>query len=438
MRRGFALLSALWLAACATANFNLPGAAFGAAGDPDAYAARFPFYAEFCALSQIKKKPGFGADIRGEIGGHAVFYLNGACLVDGTGYPVLRVCDGPGVGSPGVGSPGVMDGVGLSMNAHFRNAKWVAIPGRRFFFHGTLAPNAPLTRAGYAATQAEAKRLGLYDAVEFWPEVFEAMPQDWIARGRTARDWKYEMSVGTDYATGFARGRYCARLPVTRAQMARMVDFLNEQNAPYRRREKDFHWSVFRDNCIHLAHNALAAAGVWDESPINRFILFAVFSFPVPKNEFVNVMRRTNDGPLLDLAALYRDEAARRSLLEFGQLPTRPGALAEAVPPQRPNEVYDTDVKLIFYDEPLFGSYAGNFDRIFSEPRYFDLLANQAYFAGLYARIQADRRPLAWWRANTRVGQEPDFATFYAYFYAYVDKQAPLSHDSGRLAGAAG
>ena len=234
------------------------------------------------------------------------------------------------------------------------------------------------------------------------------------------------MSVGTDYATGFARGRYCARVPVTRAQMARMVAFLNEQNAPYRRGERDFRWSVFRDNCIHLAHNALAAAGLWQEWPINRFILFAALSFPVPKNEFVNLMRRTNDGPLLDLAEVYADQAARQSLLEFGRLPTGPGALAVAVPPQQPNAVYDTDVKLIFYDEPVFGSYAARFDRIFSQPRYFDAAANQAYFGGLYARILADRRPLAWWRTKTTAGRESGFPAFYERFYVYVGKQAAL------------
>ena len=78
-RRLAPLLAALWLAACSAARFDLPGAA----GDEAAYAAQYPYYAEYCALSQIKKKPGFGADIRGEIGGHAVFYLNGACRAGG-------------------------------------------------------------------------------------------------------------------------------------------------------------------------------------------------------------------------------------------------------------------------------------------------------------------------------------------------------------------
>ncbi len=301
------LLLALLLTACATARFERVGE------DPASYAAAHPYYAEYCALSQIKKRPGFGADIRGEIGGHAVFYLQGACRDPADPYPVLRVC--------------ANGGAGLSMNAHFRNAKWVATPGRDFFFDGNLAPATPVTRQTYASVQREAKRLGIYDGVVFHDGVFDDMPAGW-----SREDWKYEISVGTDYAVGIARGRYCARVPVDRAAMRRMVDFLNAENAPYRAGAV-FHWNVFSDNCIHLAHNALAAAGLWAPWPTHRPFLISVLDFPVPRNEFVNLMRRTNDDLPADPGAAYEDEAARRSLLQYDALPTRPGALAESRPP---------------------------------------------------------------------------------------------------------
>ena len=87
---------------------------------------------------------------------------------------------------------------------------------------------------------------------------------------------------------------------------------------------------MLRNNCAHIAHNALAAVGLWDEWPTDRFILFAAFDFPVPKNEFVNLMRRTNDMPIDDPEALYerwggpRGPAAARA----GSRPM-PGALVE-------------------------------------------------------------------------------------------------------------
>ena len=398
LRPLFSLLAASWLCGCALARFDVPGAA-----DEGAYAAAHPYYAEFCALSQIKKKVGFGADIRGEIGGHSVFYLNGACLVPGEGYPVLEVCV-------------PTDGVGLSMNEHFSNAKWVATPGRDFFFTGGLSAGEVLTRARYGAVQAEAKRLDIYQGIRFRPFVFEAMPQGWAAR-----DWMYEMSAATDYAVGMGRGRDCARVPVTRAQMGRMVAFLNRENAPYRAGTREFSWSIFNDNCIHLAHNALAAAGLWDAWRTERFLPIAILDFPVPKNEFVNIMRWTNDSWLADPGAVYRDLPARGELLADGRLPGFPGTLAEARGPQMPNEVYDIDLKMIFYDEPTFGFYQGWFDHIFAEARYTDEAANRAAFAGLAQQALAQRRPLDWWLAREPYRRDPQgFELVYAAYYRLV------------------
>ena len=56
---------------------------------------------------------------------------------------VLALCDETGDAA---------DGVGLSVNAHYRNAEWVATEGRDFFFDGGLKPGQPLTRAAYRAT----------------------------------------------------------------------------------------------------------------------------------------------------------------------------------------------------------------------------------------------------------------------------------------------
>ena len=400
--RLLSLFLAGWLSACAVADF-------GPLGESQAsYAAQHRYFAEFCALSQIKKKQGFGADIRGEIGGHSVFYLNGACRETGTAYPVLRLC----------GRPGDEDGVGLSMNEHFRNAKWVATPGHAFFFDGDLAPDAPVTRTTYRAVQAEAKRLAIYDGIEFHDVVFDAMPPGW-----TRRDWKYEMSAATDYAISLGRGRYCAKVPVNRAAMERMIDFLNRENAPYRAGAV-FRWSVFQDNCIHLAHNALTAAGLWPEWRINQFLPWAILNFPVPKNEFVNLMRRTNEIPP-DPGAVYRDDAARTSLLTQGILPARPDGLADARPPHQPNDVYDTELKMIFYDEPMFGSYQGWFDRIFSDPSYTESAANRARFAATARRALAERKPLDWWLERRPFHTDPvGFTPVYDRYYALMSELA--------------
>ena len=208
-------LAVLAVTGCAT---MLPIPPQGRVVNEAAYTAVHPYYFEFCALSEIQKKPGYGADIRGGVGGHSTIYLNGVCRT-GDGYPEISICaDDP-----------ASNGVGLSVNAHFANANWVPIPGRDFFYHGDLKPGQILTRDIYDATKAHARRLGIYDSIRFHDRVFSDMPPGY------ARDaFKYEVSIATDYAIGYGRDRYCARIPVSASEMTRIVDDLNGLNRPYR------------------------------------------------------------------------------------------------------------------------------------------------------------------------------------------------------------
>ena len=391
--------------------------------DEAAYTAVDPFYLEFCALSEIQKKPGYGADIRGGVGGHSTIYLNGVCLA-GAGYPVIAVCP----------TDPAAHGVGLSVNGHFSNANWVAIPGRDFFYHGDLRPAQALTRQIYDATKAHAKRLGIYDAIRFHDRVFEDMPP-----GYTRDAFKYEVSIGTDYAIGYARDRYCARVPVSAARMARIVDYLNGLNRPYREGRAKYEWSVLNDNCIHVAHNALSAIGFWPPWPTRRWFLIAAFDFPVPKNEFVNIMRRANDMPLDHLLSVWDDGPARRAVLAGEGLPTRPGAIATFAPVTRDNQVYNTDLQLIFYDDPVFGPYEGWYRRIAAQSRYTNLAADLRHFRTLYGRVEADRRPLSWWLSHhPRLRSDPHFPAFYARYYAAIETSAASIGTAGPLLVTAG
>ena len=308
-----------------------------------------------------------------------MLYLNGVCRVKGAGYPVVALC--------GTGDPKPGQGVGLSVNDHYRNANWIATEGRDFVYHGDLAPDEPLTREAYLRTQKRAEAMGILDGIAFHSRYLDDRPAS-----MSKTDFMYDLSVATDYAVGFVRDRYCARVPLDRARMEAAVDYLNAVNAPYRSGQQVFNWNVLRNNCTHLAHNILAMAGVWPVWPTDRPLLISAFDFPVPKNEFVNLMRRTNDLPIADPDALYDDASARTVILRQSWIPTRPGGLAEAEPAVRRNDVYNTKLRLIFYDEPTFGHYQEHFDAIFKDPRYTSLRANLNSFAALYDAILA-RRP---------------------------------------------
>jgi hypothetical protein len=402
-RAGLVAVIVLGLAGCSAWSFSVPATA----PDEAVYSSLFAYYVEFCAVSQLKKKPGFGIKVESGFGGHSVLYLNGVCRVKDAHYPEIALCeDGPGA---------AQEGVGLSVNAHYKNANWVATEGREFFFHGGLDPSARLTREAYARTLAEAQARGIYDGVEFHQAVFDDMPA-----GMSRQDYKYEISIATDYAIGFGRDRYCARVPMSREKMGTVVKFLNGLNAPYRRGDKEFEWDVLRDNCAHVTHNALAAVDLWDEWPTDRFILVAAFDFPVPKNELVNLVLRTNDAPIDDLPGLYADHAARRAIMRHDWLPTAPGALVETEPVFRENDLYDTDLLLIFYEDPIFRRYQARFERIFAQPRYTDLRANLEYFSALFDKIKNDRRPLAAYAERTDRG----FAAFYARYYEFAERRS--------------
>lgn len=345
------------------------------------YEDMFPYYAELCALSELRKKPGFGVPISSGMGGHSLLYLNGVRVKRGSGnYPALELCPpGPEAGQ---------HGVGISVNAHYRNANWVAFEGRDFVFHGALPPGARLTRDAYEETQNLARAQGLLDGIQFHAQYFRDKPP-----GMSDEVFKYEISVATDYAACFGRDVYRARLPLNATQMGLIIDYLNALNEPYRTGAKIYRWRLFNDNCAHVAHNALAAAGIWAPWPTGQFFLRAAFKFPVPKNEMVDLALRANDLPLEDPEALFQDQAARAALLTHGTLPTGPGALASTSPAITANEVYDTQkLRLIFYDNPFWGPYRFHFQRIFSEPRYTSLAANLRHFAKRY-RAAARRAP---------------------------------------------
>ena len=406
-----AFLFAALLTACVPSALAPPPTTVG---EEQQYAVLYPYYAEICALSQLDKKPGFGADISSGFGGHAVLYLNRVCRRQDTAYPVIQMCDEQGA------APSA-DGVGLSVNAHYSNADWVAVEGHDFFFKGDLKDGEPLTRDTYRRVLAKAQSKRFYDDVTFHDEVYDGRPA-----GFTRQSFQYEVSAATDFAIKFGRNKYCARIPLDRPQMAKIVDYLNVVNAPYRSGKEIFDWNILTHNCSHINHNALAAAGLWDAWPMDRFILISMFDFPVPKNEFVNTMRRTNDMPIADLEAVFDDAPARKLLLEEGRLPTGPGAIADLDVIAKPNEVYDTDSRVIFYDDPVTGTYQRRFNAILTEPRYFRLRDNLSYFAALYERIARERKPLDWYLAKRKGDSGKDrnaFKIFYEKYYDYIGRQ---------------
>ena len=251
------LCSTIWLGGCINSYFTVPGDAI----DEAAYTSIYPWYAEFCALSEIDKKPGFGAEIvPGGPGGHSILYLNGVCRVKDAGYPVVALCNDGGRPKPG-------EGVGLSVNDHYRNANWIATQGRDFVFRGDLPPGEALTKERYLQTQQQAEAMGILDGVVFHREVFDDQPA-----GMAKTAFMYDMSVATDYAVGFGRDRYCARVPLDRTKMAAIVELfepgqravpVRAEGVPMERAGEQLHASG-----AQRARRGRGVVGMADRSPV--------------------------------------------------------------------------------------------------------------------------------------------------------------------------
>ena len=348
------------------ADYEFDGGQLPTEHRPDPiYDSLFPYYVELCALSQFRGKDN---DIGG-VPGHSVLYLHGACRDPKSAYPQLCLCEEADT---------AYDGVGVTVNRYIKNANWIAIPGRKLFYKGNLGPDDRVTKQAVDSVTQQAIELGLYDGLELLDDVKEKNLADFIR----------EESVGTDFALTFARSIFCARLPVTKAMMKEMILFLNDLNNQYNTGQKVYHWDGLHDNCAHMTHNALAAASIWPPTKAGGHGLR--HQLAIPANEYIHLVLRSAEFPLEDFEAILEDEEAHDSLLEFGWLPARHGALIKTLDIRRANNVFDTDFHL-FLMEPPGSKKIKRTEKFLYDPHYYDLKPNLRLYQARYQRILVNK-----------------------------------------------
>jgi hypothetical protein len=341
------------------------------------YEALFPAYVELCALSQHRSKAGgFGG-----VPGHAVMYLKGACQDETAPWPRLRRCRGS---ASSIDDP--EHGAGVSVNRWFRNVNWVAVPGKRLFFEGILEEGR-VTQASLDRTVSDAVARGVYRGVEL-----HDYPTD--EASRSVEDFVAGHSVGTDVALRFSRTLFCSRLPVTSEMLEEIVDFLNDLNREYATGAADYEWSGYHDNCVHTLRNALAAASIWSPKSVNLIKLRQLFHLAIPANEFASLAQLGAAGPLADFDDVFDDDVARDSLLEFGWLPRRHGALLKILPVHPDNELFDTAYRQLVLEGPLRRGTTSRVRELLLEPHNTRLPGNLGFFRDLYERLLTEQRQL--------------------------------------------
>ncbi|MBL8659225.1 MAG: hypothetical protein JNM75_05670, partial [Rhodospirillales bacterium] len=265
--------------------------------DP-AYDHLYPYYVEYCAVSQWRTRDGS----RGNPFGHALAYIKGACKDETAPFPMLRRCRRV---ATDIDDP--EHGVGVSVGRWFRNVNWVAIPGYRLMFDGGLEPGERLTPEIVTATARAAIDKGVFNGIELHP--------GWTRRNdATLEDFVVQQSLGTDFAVQFSRNAFCARIPVTEPILDEVIAFLNDKNNEYATGNADYNWHLLANNCVHTMRNALAAANFWSPLSVLGLKIMHVVNPAVPANEFVNLAILGADGPLASYRRIRADGALRDAL----------------------------------------------------------------------------------------------------------------------------
>ncbi len=341
-------------------------------------------------------------------------------------------------------------GTGISVNKIFDNVTWVAIPGRDEFFRGGLAPEQTLDKDFYEAAILKATTDGWFGGIRITDTVMTQRPQ-----AMRPEEFIVRHSIGTDFALNFARTAYCARLPMSRDAIDNVVAFLNSANESAQK--SGYIWNMCTNNCSHVAHNALAAAGVWDPkvargpgainvagdviSVARALALSQMSDFSFPANNFVRLYEAGNERPIDDALAAFRNHDVRRTMND-GWITTGPGALIATYPihDASRNQMYAPGRDPFLFSVPMLWDKADTFKMLTRDPPTIvtDLPANLAHYRERYAKTLADQRSF-----DEEVGllyateNKEDFRTFYGRFYDYIADElkrtdARLSEYRGR------
>lgn len=326
------------------------------------YDAIYPRYAELCGVGQYRRADGS----EGGVPGHAVIYLKGACLDPDSSQPRLVPCE-----KTATTWDDPEHGVGLSVNGSFENASWVATPGMDLFFFGNLRPDDVLDRDRRDRTLQAELDAGVFRGVT------------WRDRsGRSPRDLVAERSLGSDFALTFGSSVSCARVPITAAMLAKIIDFLNGLNREYAAGAAHYDWSGIHENSAYVLHNSLAAAGVWDPVPVGGF-----GSRPVPADQLIDLAQRVAEFPLEDPQAIREDPAARRSLEQEDWLPARHGALVRTWYVHQKNKLFEPKLRLFALRGVGTGGKYELLKELGEAPQYTDPGAGLVFFEERYNRI---------------------------------------------------
>lgn len=353
-------LSSHWSVAQQSSSRNEP------INDHELYSKLYGAHIEVCGASRYKEKTGAA----GGIGGHAFTYVHGLCRDLDSTFPQVKPCS----------SQDNHQGVGISVNSDFKNVNWVAIPGYHNFFDGNVKSGEVVNFSKVKSMANWAVQNRLFKNVKIKEELTE---------GLTFGSHDYESktalnSVGTDYATRFARSLRCARIPIQKSKLSEIADTLNKLNQYYFLENHVYNWSGAQNNCTHTANDILAAAGIREPVLRNQGAL-AYLNLTVPRNAAYRAIQIAVVGSGTP-NSLYTNKNYK-FVNDIFWTPLQVGSLSKFYTGFTDNDFFDISSKALWVlpnDLNLLRKTMTSFDR----PEYSDIFQNILYWEQKYQTIE--------------------------------------------------
>ncbi len=378
----------------------------------------YPNHVGVCALSSAKRIGGTRLSARSVFDwGHMVLSIKGACRDQNASFPQLTVCSEAQIRAGD-------DGVVVSVNGRSKNVNWLAIDGRRFSFNGPIDPEQTVDQNVIDRTARMTIESGAYKGITIHEEDSE--------KGKPTEQLLAESSLAFEVGITYGRDVKCAKLPVEKNQLQRVIVYLNELNQVYFS-GKIYKWHPVFNNCAHLVHNALADLGIWQTKLTDQSWTTQLQHLAVPGNEPLDLSFLANDTPLNDPSVIFNDSHLRNTFAKWGWLPVRHGVLIELMQMHAKNEIF-SNKGISFHTLQLLDSklnYSSYTKKTATEPRYRDLKTNLLFFKKLYEDALQARRPEQEYVERIPPASIPEFSDFYERYYTYL--QAELDDVKSKL-----
>lgn len=276
-----------------------------------AYEDHFPVYFEYCTGTQWKLQSGE----EGGSPGHGFTYIHGLCKDYTSEYPQVIPCSDV---SSDLREKYPHTGVGISLDKNFSNVMWVAVPGRDLMLNGNKE------RKAISNSDVEEHIKTITDLKVFNQVVSKSDKLKPLTLGTPEYLKTIALdTLGTDHAVNWARELHCVKIPAPKESLETVAAFLNQSNNQYKT-GKEYVWSKFSNNCVHISMNSSNAMGINKSIKLDQKGLSMLTNMALPANAFLMY------ADLAVLAKMPSNRLLSKVLPEKGFYPAQVGSIMEA------------------------------------------------------------------------------------------------------------